>query len=169
MKLLSQAQVVEANPEANLDNLLDSEEFKTPISDAEVEGYINDANDDAKNESLAESIDELDEASLNNHITEYLKEVYSNVDSFEATECSLNESLILEGKIKFNSGKEKLTMFEFLPAYEEGHLFFEGINKEFAKDKAFRLNCSINESKTLITESFGYKYNINETLVEGLK
>ena len=60
-------------------------------------------------------------------------------------------------------------MFEFLPAYCEGKLFFEGYNKDFSEDKAFKLNCSINESKTLITESFGYKYKINKNLVEGLK
>ena len=60
-------------------------------------------------------------------------------------------------------------MFEFLPNYGDGKLFFEGINKDFSDNKAFTLNCSINESKMLITESFGYKYKINETLVEGLK
>lgn len=117
-----------------------------------------------------DDIDELDEDSLNKHIDEYLKEVYSNVKSYETTDCSLKEGkLIVEGKISFNSGKEKLTMFEFLPAYCEGNLFFEGYNKDFSEDKAFTLNCSINESKTLITESFGYKYKINENLVEGLK
>ena len=117
-----------------------------------------------------DDIDELDECSLNKHIDEYLKEVYSNVKSYKTTDCKLKEGkLIVEGKISFNSGKEKLTMFEFLPAYCEGNLFFEGYNKDFTKDKAFTLNCSINESKTLVTESFGYKYKINENLVEGLK
>ena len=117
-----------------------------------------------------DDIDELDEDSLNKHIDEYLKEVYSNVKSYETTGCELKEGkLIVEGKISFNSGKEKLTMFEFLPAYCEGNLFFEGYNKDFSEDKAFTLNCSINESKTLVTESFGYKYKINENLVEGLK
>ena len=117
-----------------------------------------------------DDIDELDECSLNKHIDEYLKEVYSNVKSYETTDCELKEGkLIVEGKISFNSGKEKLTMFEFLPAYCEGKLFFEGYNKDFSEDKAFTLNCSINESKTLVTESFGYKYKINENLVEGLK
>ena len=117
-----------------------------------------------------ESVDDLDECSLNNHIDEYLKEVYSNVKSFEATSCELKEGkLFVEGKISFNSGKERTTMFEFLPAYCDGKLFFEGYNKDFSEDKAFTLNCSINESKTIITESFGYKYKINENLVEGLK
>ena len=117
-----------------------------------------------------DDIDELDEASLNAHVNGYLTEVYSNVKSYETTNCEFKDGkLIVEGKISFNSGKEKLTMFEFLPAYCEGKLFFEGYNKDFSKDKAFTLNCSINEAKTLITESFGYKYKINENLVEGLK
>ena len=117
-----------------------------------------------------DDIDELDENSLNKHIDEYLKEVYSNVKSYETTDCELKEGkLIVEGKISFNSGKEKLTMFEFLPSYRKGKLFFEGYNKDFSEDKAFTLNCSINKSKTLITESFGYKYKINKNLVKGLK
>ena len=117
-----------------------------------------------------DDIDELDERSLNKHIDGYLKEVYSNVKSYKTTGCELKKGkLIVEGKISFNSGKEKLTMFEFLPAYRKGKLFFEGYNKDFSEDKAFTLNCSINKSKMLITESFGYKYKINKNLVKGLK
>ncbi|MBP5468691.1 MAG: hypothetical protein J6Z11_05550 [Candidatus Riflebacteria bacterium] len=143
---------VEAEEEAPIDEPDISEE---PANDLEFD---------------EESIDDLDECSLNKHIDEYLQEVYSNVKCFEATGCEFKDKkLIVEGKISFNSGKEKLTMFEFLPAYCEGKLFFEGYNKDLTEEKAFTLNCSINESKTLITESFGYKYKINENLVEGLK
>ena len=150
----------------------EAEEDETEEADEE------DESDDEESEEVEieepefneDDIDELDECSLNKHINEYLKEVYSNVKSYETTGCELKEGkLIVEGKISFNSGKEKLTMFEFLPAYCEGNLFFEGYNKDFSEDKAFTLNCSINEAKTLITESFGYKYKINENLVEGLK
>ena len=146
--------------------------------DEDEESAEEDKSDDEESEETEieesefneDDIDELDECSLNKHIDEYLKEVYSNVKSYETTGCELKEGkLIVEGKISFNSGKEKLTMFEFLPAYCEGKLFFEGYNKDFSEDKAFKLNCSINESKTLITESFGYKYKINENLVDGLK
>ena len=144
---------------------------------ADITANLNESDDEESEETEIEEpefneddIDELDECSLNKHIDEYLKEVYSNVKSYKTTDCKLKEGkLIVEGKISFNSGKEKLTMFEFLPAYCEGNLFFEGYNKDFSEDKAFTLNCSINESKTLITESFGYKYKINENLVEGLK
>lgn len=153
-------------------------EEKAEEADKDEESAEEDESDEEESEEAEieepefneDDIDELDEDSLNKHIDEYLKEVYSNVKSYETTDCSLKEGkLIVEGKISFNSGKEKLTMFEFLPAYCEGKLFFEGYNKDFSEDKAFKLNCSINESKTLITESFGYKYKINENLVEGLK
>ena len=135
---------------------------EAPAEEAEITAEEPEFNED--------DIDELDECSLNKHIDEYLQEVYSNVKSYKTTDCEFKEGkLIVEGKISFKSGKEKLTMFEFLPAYDKGKLFFEGYNKDFSEGKAFTLNCSINESKTLITESFGYKYKINENLVEGLK
>ena len=148
-----------------------AEEDETEEADEEDESDDEESKEETEEPEFNEDdIDELDEDSLNKHIDEYLKEVYSNVKSYETTDCSLKEGkLIVEGKISFNSGKEKLTMFEFLPAYCEGKLFFEGYNKDFSEDKAFTLNCSINKSKTLITESFGYKYKINENLVEGLK
>lgn len=156
--------IEEKAEEADEDEAEDEEAAEEDESDDEESKEVEEP------EFNEDDIDELDECSLNKHIDEYLKEVYSNVKSYETTDCELKEGkLIVEGKISFNSGKEKLTMFEFLPAYCEGKLFFEGYNKDFSEDKAFTLNCSINESKTLITESFGYKYKINENLVEGLK
>ena len=167
--------------EADEDEIEEAEVEEDEAEEDEAEEDESDKEDESDDEESEEveieepefnedDIDELDECSLNKHIDEYLKEVYSNVKSYETTGCELKEGkLIVEGKISFNSGKEKLTMFEFLPAYCEGNLFFEGYNKDFSEDKAFTLNCSINESKTLITEGFGYKYKINENLVEGLK
>ena len=117
-----------------------------------------------------EAVEELNEDTFNSKLNEFLTEVYSNVKSFKATSCELTEGkLTIKGNINFNSGNEKLTVFEFLPNYGDGKLFFEGYNKDFADNNAFTLNFSINESKELITESFGYKFKINETLVEGLK
>ena len=160
--------IEEKAEEANEDK---AEEDETEEADEEDESDDEESKEETEEPEFNEDdIDELDEDSLNKHIDEYLKEVYSNVKSYETTDCSLKEGkLIVEGKISFNSGKEKLTMFEFLPSYCEGKLFFEGYNKDFSEDKAFTLNCSINKSKTLITESFGYKYKINENLVKGLK
>ena len=157
--------------EAIEEKVEEADEDETEEADDEDEADDEESKEEIEEPEFNEDdIDELDEDSLNKHIDEYLKEVYSNVKSYKTTDCMLKEGkLIVEGKISFNSGKEKLTMFEFLPVYCEGNLFFEGYNKDFSGDKAFTLNCSINESKTLITESFGYKYKINENLVEGLK
>jgi len=60
-------------------------------------------------------------------------------------------------------------MFEFLPEYGDGKLFLEGINKDFSDDKAFMIECTINENKELITEQLCYHFKINEALVEGIK
>ena len=175
-----QAEEIAEVVDEKVDEAIEEKVEETDEDDVEEDAEEDDEEDKSDNEESEEEtkdsefneddIDELDEDSLNTHIDEYLKEVYSNVKSYKTTDCLLKEGkLIVEGKISFNSGKEKLTMFEFLPAYCEGKLFFEGYNKDFSEDKAFTLNCSINESKTLVTESFGYKYKINKNLVEGLK
>ena len=144
-----------------LTDLFDSPEFKKPITDAEVERYLNDPK--------LESIEEFQEESFNKHVTEFLHEVYSNVDSFNTTSCDIKEGkLIVEGCIKFNSGKEKLTVFEFLPNFGEGSLFLEGLNKDFSDTPAFKANCTV-INNSIIVEDLAYKFKINETLVEGLK
>ena len=138
------------------------------------EGEAEEAEAEEAEEEAAEEpefdFDDLQEESFNTHVKDYLTEVYENVSDFAATNCELKEGkLFVEGKISFKSGKEKLTMFEFLPQYGEGKLFFEGYNKDFSDEKAFTLNCSLTEAKEIITESFGYSYKIKENLVEGLK
>ena len=114
--------------------------------------------------------EDFDEALFNEQVSKFLNEVYSNVKGFATTDCQLKEGkLFVEGKIYFNSGKNKVTVFEFLPHKAEGKVILEGLNKDFSADNAFTLTCSLTEAKKLITESFGYKYKINDTLVEGLK
>ena len=167
----------------DLDTLLDSEEFKKPISDAEVENII------AKYESLEEdvapgieselaiqdivdtweSIEEIDEESLDKLTENYLTEVYSNVKSFKTTNCTLEKNkLVVEGKITFNSGKEKNTKFVFEAKKENNKIILEGLNADFATEKAFVLNCNLDTANRLVVESLSYKYTINNTLVEGL-
>ena len=77
----------------------------------DVTANLNESDDEESEEEVEEpefnedDIDELDESSLNKHIDEYLKEVYSNVKSYKTTGCELKEGkLIVEGKISFNSG-----------------------------------------------------------------
>ena len=134
-----------------------------------------------KDESLGEAapeadfeltdVEELDEASFNEHVNAFLKEVYSNVESFEAESChAKDDKIVVEGVIKFNSGKSKPTTFEFRKAGGNGSALLEGANDGLAEGKAFKLSCRFDEgSKTLFTESIGYSYKINDVLVEGLK
>lgn len=168
----------------DLDTLLDSEEFKKPISETEVENIL------AKYESLEEdvepgieselaiqdivdtweSVEEIDEESLDKLTENYLTEVYSNVKSFNTTDCSLAENkLVVEGKITFNSGKSKSTKFIYeATKTADNKLVLEGLNADFATEKAFVLNCNLDTANRLVVESLNYKYTINNTLVEGL-
>ena len=177
--------VTESLTEAgDLDTLLDSEEFKKPISDAEVDSIL------AKYESLEEdvepgieselaiqdivdtweSVEEIDEESLDKLTENYLTEVYSNVKSFKTTDCSLAENkLVVEGKITFNSGKSKSTKFIYEATKTDNNkVVLEGLNADFATEKAFVLNCNLDTANRLVVESLNYKYTINNTLVEGL-
>lgn len=151
------------DPDAGLDHLLDSKEFKTPISDAEVRSYFK----GAKNESL-EYADDFDEESFDEEVNGFLNEVYENADRFETTSCDIKEGkLFVEGKITFKSGKTKNTLFEFKPS-ETVHGLMFGLNEDFSKSKgAFRLRYSIDDSKKLVAERLNYQFKINENLVKG--
>ena len=168
----------------DLDTLLDSEEFKKPISEKEVEAIK--SKYEALEEEIApgieseiamkqivdtwESVEDLDDESFNKLTESYLTEVYSNVKSFEATGCDLKEGkLVVEGNITFTSGKVKPTTFVYeAKESADKKVVLEGLNADFATEKAFVLNCNLDKANCLIVESLNYKYSINETLVEGL-
>lgn len=130
---------------------------------------------DKKHELIdfGKDLEDLHEDSLNKHISDYLTEVYSNVKDFKATECTINGSrLTIEGLINFASGNAKTTTFVFTEAAadDKGNIILEGCNKDFSEDAHFTINCVLEDGgKYLVTESFGYKYKINDYLVEGLR
>jgi hypothetical protein len=170
--------------EDNLDVLFNSEEFKKPITEKEVEAIK--AKYEGLEEEIApgieseiamkhivdtwESVEDLDDETFNKLTESYLTEVYSNVKSFEATNCDLKDNkLVIEGTITFNSGKNKPTTFVYeAKETADKKVVLEGLNADFATEKAFTLNCNLNKANCLIVESLGYKYTINDTLVEGL-
>ena len=170
--------------EDNLDVLFNSEEFKKPITEKEVETIK--AKYEGLEEEVApgieseiamkhivdtwESVEDLDDETFNKLTEGYLTEVYSNVKSFEATNCDLKDNkLVVEGTITFNSGKNKPTTFVYeAKETADKKVVLEGLNADFATEKAFTLNCNLNKANCLIVESLGYKYTINDTLVEGL-
>jgi hypothetical protein len=176
--------VEELTEDAAVDVLFDSEEFKTPISDAEIdkiraqyEGLEEDIAPGVETEIAInnivdtwESVEDFDDETFNKLTEGYLTEVYSNVKSFETTNCDLRDNkLIVEGTITFNSGKTKSTAFIYeTKETADKTIVLEGLNADFASEKAFTLNCKVDTENRLIVESLTYKYTINNTLVEGL-
>ena len=147
--------------DAEFAQLLNSDEFKTPISETEVEAYL----DESKEEVKFDEIEDFQEQLFNEHVTKYLNEVYSNVECFETTNCTLDENkFIVEGNIKFKSGKTKKMSFDFKAA-NKGLL--EGYSKNIPVESKFTLKYNINKDKALVTESLAYKYKINGTEVSG--
>lgn len=132
--------------------------------------YVNGKFDEKLVADLWEAVEDFDEKDFNKLTENYLTSVYSNVKSFEATGCSLDDNkLVVEGIIKFVSGKTKNTTFTYETKRAIGKtLVLEGLNADFASEKAFILNCKVDTENCLIVESLNYKYTINNTLVEGL-
>lgn len=154
--------------DSEIKELLNSEEFNTPISDEEVDRIIEDEKNlkEGKSKSVFEMLEDFDEASMNSCMTKALTEVYSNVKNFEMTECSLNESsLVVEGKINFNSGKARETSFVFTEGKEPKVLC--GINEDLDKDGSFNICYGIDNNKMFV-ESLKYSYHVENNLVEGL-
>ena len=146
------------------DELLDKLWSQPQPTDAETE-----ANLAAMNATpVDEDFEELDDA-FDEHITEYLKEVYSNIESYNSTNCSMRgKKLVVEGLIKFQSGKAKTTRFTFGSNKRINNtLVFRGMNEGLTSEKsAFRLACRTTDKK-LITENLSYAYTINGACVKG--
>lgn len=149
--------------DADFEKLLNSEEFKEPISEEEVEAYLANESVEAPEVELNE-LEDFDEELFNEHINKYLKEVYSNVDSFEATNCDVKENnkFIVEGVVKFNSGKTRPVSF-----------VFNKVNNGLLEGKANNINdfnLSLNykvENKKFITESLKYTGKVQDNQVSG--
>lgn len=150
--------------DAAIDKMLDSPEFKKPISETEVENYLA---DDLGEDIDLEAVEDLNDKSINECISAYLTEVYSNVDNFVTTDCSIEDKkLIIEGTINFKSGKNKTTVFEFVKVDKN---LFEGKNTDLAEGSCFRLGCAREDAgKMLLAESLQYSYKVNGTEIKGL-
>lgn len=178
---LDKEELTEANelPEvtdANLDKLFNSEEFKKPISEEEVEQIFADSKTENSEESVEEdlavelpekesfdNVEDIDDESVNECVSKFLNEVYENVNNFEMTDCSLEgNKLVIEGKINFKSGNSNNTSFVLTNSN-----LLEGYNDSFGHDSKFDISYSIKDKK-LYFESINYSYHINENLVEGL-
>lgn len=145
VKDTEEAEVLAPVPTEVADTIEETEGSEEPADD-EVDYDVEDFDSD--------SFDELGEA--------YLKAVYENVSSYKTTDVSSEgNTLVVEGLIKFNSGKMKPTkfVFEAKTATKNNKLRFIGENKNITRGrKAFTLTGTLNENKSFITERFNYNY-----------
>lgn len=111
-------------------------------------------------------IDEFDETEFDELGESYLKKIYENVASYKTTKGSLkDDTLKLEGIIKFKSGKEAKTnfIFESKSVTKTGKLKLVGENQQFAKGKkSFTLTGRV-DGKKLVTESLTYNYRAKDS------
>lgn len=120
----------------------------------------NDVEDTADDEVDAD-IDDFDEESFDELGESYLKKVYENVNSYKTKSVRSNgNKIIVEGVIKFNSGKEKNTsfIFESCKRTRTGKLKFIGENVQITNGKkAFTITGNL-ANKKFMTESLNYNY-----------
>ena len=111
-------------------------------------------------DTIMSSIEELQEASLENFISSSLVENYKNVAGFRLTSCDyLEENLKVNGTIYFTSGNTRKTTYAFSKAYtnKNGKIILHGLNEKLGLDKQFTIiGQEIN--KTFITESFNFTH-----------
>lgn len=157
-------EAVDLTEDSGFDELMDMLENE-PISEAEVEAMLDGPLFTDKEEEVDfEVVEDFDEESFNEHLSRYFTEVYSNVKAFEVTSCELKENrLVVEGLIKFNSGKERKTAFSFEKSSKKT---LSGLNEDFAAAPAFELSVKV-ASKKIITEGLSYAYDIDGCAVKG--
>ena len=147
-------------------NTEDAEVVK-PLSAADKDVIADNDGEDGEEvlDDTAIDFDEINDEDLDKLGEKYFTNVYDNVKSFKSTLCKLTESgVVLEGKIKFKSGKEAKTSFNFNEAYvtKTGKVKLIGENAQFAKNKkAFTLTGSL-KNKKLVVESFTYNYRAKD-------
>lgn len=105
--------------------------------------------------TIMESVDSLDETSLEKIITESLTKSYKNVTSFKLENCSyLNEKFTVTGKAIFESGNTRELTYTFNEAVQEDDkVVLHGLNEKLGADKTFKLTGKATAEKAFIVES----------------
>lgn len=159
-KLTIEAEPVEEDDEDEED---EEEEVLAPVPDEVADDIEATANNlESEDEEVEYDVEDFDSDSFDELGESYLKSVYENVSSYKTTDVSSKgNTLVVEGLIKFNSGKMKPTkfVFEANTATKNNKLRFIGENKQITRGrKAFTITGKLNENKSFITERFNYNY-----------
>ncbi len=140
-------------------------EVIVPVTD-ETQNTIENSVEPVEDEFVDAEFDDFDKEAFDGLGESYLKNVYSNVDSYKTEKVTVNDSnVIVEGMIKFASGNEKKTsfMFEAKDCTKSGKYRFIGENQQLTRGKkAFTITGGLKDKK-FITESFNYNYKSKDT------
>lgn len=154
------------------DEHFEDKEVVKPLDDETIQDIETNSIDDNESEE-DETVDEVKEDDNDEEETEfaenefnesfsklcenYLKENYSNVESFKATKSTRSpKQIIVEGLIKFTSGKVKNTKFSFNENIStNNHKGFQGKNLNITKDKAPFL---LKTNSKMVCEALSYNY-----------
>lgn len=148
---------IDSEMKADID--MDSEEIEG--NEDNVEGE-----EDFNNEDVDLDVNEFEENSFDEVAESYLRNVYKNVNSYSTSNVwQSNNHLIIEGMIKFASGKQKRTQFVFesKDATKSGKVRFIGENTQISRGKkSFLLRGSLDKGKFL-SESLNYNYRTKDS------
>ncbi len=163
----------EAKPmdyKSDLDKFKDS--AKEDESDKEEESEEKEDESTEMKESYQDVIlESLNEIKFDSLVKKYLNEVYSNIDSYVTVDGHVDNKtnkVIIEGQIKFKSGKLKDTkfVFEAREITKRGKMKLVGVNETFANKKAFTLVGAV-DGTNLLSESLTYSYKVADKKVYG--
>lgn len=132
---------------------------------------LEDEDIDALDEPDEFDADEFDEESFDTLGESYLRRQYDNVEGFKTVNAKVfNNSLIVEGVIRFNSGASKGTSFVFEAAkMKNNKVMFEGYNTQISRGKkTFKLNCSLNKG-CIKPKKMSYNYRAKNELNESVR
>lgn len=154
---------VVTEPRKEVEEVIDVEdEMIAPLTDEEKVEIEN--NEEVVDEPVEDEfeIDEFEEETFNELGESFLKRVYENVNSFKTSSVAYKKGqLVVEGLIKFNSGKEKSTsfIFEKFKNTKRNKVVVTGLNETFSKSKsAFMLKGDL-KNKRFVSESLIYNYS----------
>ncbi len=136
-------------------------EMIAPLSDEVKTDIEMNAENEENGDEVDVDMDEFSEEEFDDLGESYLKKVYENVNSYKTTSVREKDNkLMVEGLIKFNSGKTKKTsfVFEAKTIDKKGHAKFLGENLQISRGhKSFKLSGTISNNK-FIAESLNYNY-----------
>ena len=145
-------------------DLSDSDEVLTPLSD-ETKTDIENNDVDNPEDDIDVDVDEFDEDSFDDLGESYFRKIYENVNRYKTTKVtSKGNSLVVEGLLKFKSGKTKKTsfIFEAKDYMRNGKARFIGENLQLTKGKKSFIVDGIIKDKKFISESFKYNYKASD-------